>query len=592
MSKRRRGARWALLALLPCVALGQTGGVGTSAGGVGASGGPGYTATEPLPPGSILSGVDVVVSDIPDQVDEADLVDAVRRALAIDSGATWNSTLGAAALARVRSQPGVRDAFFTGVPDRGGSRYRLIVNVRAGDTEVLERSGLLVRDGEGGFPVLYRDARSYLKLELSGGHGVFSDGNPWFGRPEVFTQGNPLVQDPATGANTGDRATWAESLLQLGVAGVTPLSEADVYGFGAVSGIGVLAYGQDIFRDDARSSFDLEKAYFGLLYAPDETDLRLKLSAGRQNYTLNSGFLVSQFGSQWNAGPRPGVYLAPRTTQDMSVVGTAKYRNWTTTFFSLDPNELESIESDTRLLGLNVAQAGLGRWSWDVTGMHVPRSKTVYRAPDGQPRGREGLWTAAAHLRMGTRPERPDFWFESEIAHQTHDDFDMDAWAGYGELGYYARTTRWTPSVSYRLAAFSGDDPDTSRYERFDSLYSGGLDHWLQGISINKLLTQSNRISHRVRLNVAPVPKLNLTLDLYRHVADERNNLGANPALGTLESRDLGDEIQLTARWQLRPNVLVLGIASAAFPGKAIEAAAAGDTDPWTTLQLQLFWGF
>jgi hypothetical protein len=59
-----------------------------------------------------------------------------------------------------------------------------------------------------------------------------------------------------------------------------------------------------------------------------------------------------------------------------------------------------------------------------------------------------------------------------------------------------------------------------------------------------------------------------------------------------LESRDLGEEIQLTARWQVSRNVVVMGIASAAFPGEAIEAAAGGDVDPWTTLQTQLFWGF
>jgi hypothetical protein len=400
------------------------------------------------------------------------------------------------------------------------------------------------------------------------------------------------VQDPAVGADTGDRATWTEHLLQFGLAGVTPLSDAGIYGFGAVTGIGVLSYGQDIFRDDTRSSLDLEKAYFGLLYAPEDGELRLKLSVGRQNYSLNGGFLVSQFGSQWNAGPRPGVYLAPRTTQDMSVVATANYRNWKSTFFALDPNELESIESDTRLLGLNVAHTTAGRWSGDVTAMYVPRSKTAYSAPDGLERGREGLRTAAGHVRMRTRPGRPDFWFEAELAHQTHDDFDMDAWAAYGELGYYARASGWTPSVSYRLAGFSGDDPDTTSYERFDTLYSGGLDHWLQGISINKLLTQANRISHRVRVNVAPVAVLNLTLDLYHHVADELNNLGANPALGTLESRDLGDEIQLTARWQVSRTVMMLGIASAAFPGEAIELAASGDVDPWTTLQVQLFWGF
>jgi hypothetical protein len=581
----------ALTLLLPCSVLGQ--GVGASAGGVGTSGGPGYTATEVLPPGARISRVDIHLSEVPDTVSVSDFEDAIRSALGFRAGAVWDPVLGAAALARVRTRPGVLDASLTGAPDRSGSGYRLIVKVQGGSkAEAPARSGLLVRDGEGTFPVLYRDAHRYLKIELSGGHGVFSDGNPWFGRPEVFTAGNPLVEDPAVGADTGDRATWTESFVQFGLSGVTPLSPAGLYSFGAVTGVAVLSYGQDIFRSDRRSSVDLEKAYVGLLYAPEDKDLRLKLSVGRQNFTLNSGFLVSQFGSQWNAGPRPGVYLAPRTTQDMSVIATAKYRNWKGTFFALDPNELESLESDTRLLGLSLAHQTAGRWSWDVSALHVPRSKTVYRAPDGLPRGREGLWTAAAHLRMHTRPDRPDLWFETELAHQVHDKFDMAAWAGYGELGYYARDTRWTPSISYRLSGFSGDDPDTSRFERFDTLYSGGLDHWLQGITINKLLTQSNRISHRVRFNVAPVPELNLTLDLYRHVADELNNLGGNPALATLKSRDLGDEIQLTARWQVNRNVMVMGIASAAFPGEAIDAAASGDVDPWTTLQVQLFWGF
>ncbi|MEE4277818.1 MAG: alginate export family protein, partial [Halieaceae bacterium] len=400
------------------------------------------------------------------------------------------------------------------------------------------------------------------------------------------------VEDPSIGADTGDRATWTESLLQAGVAGTIPVGAGGLYGFGAVTGIGVVSYGQDIFRDSTRSSLDLEKAYAGVLYAPDDSDLRLRLSLGRQNYSLNNGFLVSQFGSQWNAGPRPGVYMAPRTTQDQSVLASASYGGWKATFFSLDPNELESIESDTRLQGLNLVAPSLGRWSWDISSLHVPESKTAYRAPDGLRRSREGLWTAAGHLRMRSRPQGSSFWFESELAHQWHDEFSMDAWAGYAELGYYARDARWAPSVSYRYAAFTGDDPATGDYERFDTLYSGGLDHWLQGISINKLLTQSNRLSHRLRLNLSATPRLNLTFDAYRHTADQRNNLGANPALGTLASRDLGDEIQLTARWQLRPNVLVLGIASAAFAGEAIEAAADGDADPWNTLQMQVFWGF
>jgi hypothetical protein len=81
-------------------------------------------------------------------------------------------------------------------------------------------------------------------------------------------------------------------------------------------------------------------------------------------------------------------------------------------------------------------------------------------------------------------------------------------------------------------------------------------------------------------------------VNLYRHRADELNKLGANPAFGTLASHELGDEIQFMARWRMCPNMRVLGIVSAAFPEKVIEAAASGDSNPWTTLQAQFFWGF
>lgn len=90
-------------------------------------------------------------------------------------------------------------------------------------------------------------------------------------------------------------------------------------------------------------------------------------------------------------------------------------------------------------------------------------------------------------------------------------------------------------------------------------------------------------------MNVLPLPALDLTLDLYRHMADEFNNLGGNHALGTLECRDLGEEIQLVARWQVSRNLMVLGVASAAFPGKAIDSAARVGVDSWTTLQTQRF---
>ncbi|WP_295447285.1 hypothetical protein [uncultured Thiodictyon sp.] len=65
--------------------------------------------------------------------------------------------------------------------------------------------------------------------------------------------------------------------------------------------------------------------------------MNANVSIGRQNFTLNDGFLISQYGSQYNAGPRPGVYLAPRTTHDLAVLGQATIGRWTLQGFFLDP---------------------------------------------------------------------------------------------------------------------------------------------------------------------------------------------------------------------------------------------------------------
>ena len=381
-------------------------------------------------------------------------------------------------------------------------------------------------------------------------------------------------------------------MFEIGLGGVTRIGDTNLAVYGAVSGVGVIARGEDIFRGDDRQSFDLEKAYVGLLWGSDDGSRKVNLSFGRQNLSLNDGFLISQFGSQSNAGPRPGLYLAPRTTHDFAALATVRIDGWTATGFFLDPNEYEPLESNTRLAGLNLRYDFSDRFQIDATYIEAVDSKTRYTAPSGPVGTRDGLMTYGVHLRWSAPDAAPGLWLEGELAHQRHRDFPMRAWAGYGTVGYIARDRRWTPSLSYRYSAFSGDDPATATYERFDALFSGGLSEWLQGISMGKLIRPENRLSHRIRLNVTPDPRLNLTLDWFLHRAHEFNNFGANPTLATLASRDLGHEVQFAARWAISDRLFFLGIASVAFPGQAIKVAAGGNADPWTTLQAQLFWSF
>lgn len=94
---------------------------------------------------------------------------------------------------------------------------------------------------------------------------------------------------------------------------------------------------------------------------------------------------------------------------------------------------------------------------------------------------------------------------------------------------------------------------------------------------------------HRIRTNVAPNPRLNLTLDLFFLRANLLNNRGGNPALAQLQSRDLGREVQFVTRWAISRNVYFVGVASHAIPGRAIRLATPDPARPWSSLQAQFY---
>lgn len=573
---RRIAAGAALAAALcaPAGVLAQDGG--------GVSGGPGPIGTADLA-GALLDEIEVVIEQGAATPPDAGLAQQVRERLGLVAGDPLDPLMIERGIAEVRDLPGVSDARWELERSVAPQVNRLIVTVVWADTAQAAKKTA--------FPVLHRGDRSYLRVLINGGFGVFSDSNPWFRNSETFTRNNPLVQDPAIGADTGKRATWTEMYAEYGLGGVTPIGNSDVYVYGAATAVSVAALGQDIFRDDSRTSTDIEKLYAGVLYAP-KPGTSVNLSVGRQNFTLNEGFLIMQYGSQYNAGPRPGLYLAPRTTHDMSALLTVKREKFVWTSFFLDPNEFEPIESNTKLAGTNLRYNFTKSAAIDVSYINIVDSDSRIPTPGGPARDREGVQTISVHGRWADADVVPGLWLDGEIAHQWHKDYAMNAWAGYGLVGYIARDVPWTPSVSYRYSSHSGDDPDTGRFERFDPLFTGGLGEWLQGITINKVLTPANRRTHRIRTNVAPQPTLNLTLDLFFHRADELNNRGGNRALMDLSSRDLGREYQFVTRWSISPRVFFVGVVSHAVPGDAIRDVTLERARPWTSLQAQFYFNF
>jgi hypothetical protein len=481
----------------------------------------------------------------------------------------------AARIRRMEQDPAVARAVYRLLPS-GANGVQVVFEVEPSAPAAAKTPKPVV------FPALLENDRRLVTTIVAGGFGGYSDGNPWFGQPALFNASSPVA-----GNLPGSRTTWTEGSLELGAGFASAIGDRNLYFFGAVTGMFTWSLGQDIFRDDRRSYSDTEKAYAGLLYAGPATRTRAKLSIGRQTYTLNDGFLVNLVKGSGNVGPRGATYLGPRLANDFSVLADADIDDWGFSAFFIDPNELESLESDSRFLGANVKYAFSEQLSLDGTVLTVPNSNSTFATPQGRTVRREGSVTFAGHIKA-TNLFVDGLFAEGEVARQIDDGEDVSAWAGYGSLGYIARGARWSPSGSYRYALFSGDDPDTARFERFDAPLSTGLGIWLQGISFGKLFSNTNLVTHRVQLNVAPVKSLNITVDYHKLVADERNNLGANPVLAQLSSTDIGDELTLSGRWAINRNLYLQCVASAALPGRALKAVGADRT--WSTLQLSLYW--
>jgi hypothetical protein len=477
----------------------------------------------------------------------------------------------------MRAIDGLSDVGYTLYASERPGAVVLVISATLGAAAPPALRGALVSGSASDLPVLYESADALLRLQLNVWAGAYADHNPWFGAAPAFTAQSPIALDPPGPGWT----TWAEGMVELGLAGASRVADSDVYVFGELTGMTSGATGQDLFRSDTRTETMWEKVYGGVLWAEAAEQRALRLSVGRQNWQLNNGFLFSRYAAGANAGPNPALYLNPRTTYQMAVLAEARLGNFEAEFFDLDPAELKAFDSDTRFQGLRAAWLEAKGWDLGVAAYRVPESNTILRSPAGGSVPREGQRTL--NLRAGHRDFGGGFNALAEAAFQDSQDADVSARAWYAQLGYTAAALPWKPSLLYRYASFSGDKPGTAAYEAFDAPLSSGLDEWVQGVNFKKVVTNTNLNSNRVRLNLAPSDRLNLTLDYY--------HLWADVPLATGQS-SYGNELDLIVRWSISPQLFLLGVVGQAWPGNLIQTRAQGMARPWTTAQVSLFWGF
>jgi hypothetical protein len=489
----------------------------------------------------------------------------------------FNQPLTEQVVAALAAEPGLRDVRYTVYASERPGAIVLVISATLSDAPAAAERGWLKTGDAADLPVLYESADALLRLQLNVWGGLFSDHDPWFGSAPTYTAQSPIALDPPGPGRT----SWAEGMIEFGVAGATRVGAPDLYVFGELTGMTSAATGQDLFRSDTRTLTTWEKVYAGVLWAEADTHRSARLSVGRQNWQLNDGFLFSRYAGGANAGPNPGLYLNPRTTYQMAVLAEARQGPLSLEYFDVDPAELKGLDSNTRFQGLHLAWRETERWDLGLAAYRVPESNTLLRNGDGSTTPRQGERTL--NLRAGHRDLGGGFSALAEAAWQDSTEAAISARAWYAQLQYTARQTAWKPSVLFRYATFSGDQPGTATREAFDAPLSSGLDEWVQGVSFKKVVTNSNLNSYRLRFNAGPDTWLNFTVDAYHLWADVPLPTG---------QQTYGNELDLYVRWSISQQLFLLGVAGIAWPGDLIETQTQGAARPWSTVQLSLFWAF
>jgi len=441
------------------------------------------------------------------------------------------------------------------------------------------------RTGQWGeLPLLLETGRSKVTLFLNGGLGAFLERDAFFGAGDAFTQGNPVADDPATGGAT----PWLEVFLEPGIGGITALGKSDLYLYGALSGLFSARIGTDIYSEGSTIFGAFERAYAGFIWARigKENKGKLDVSAGRNFFQLNDGFLFSRYSGSANAGDRGSAYLSSRTAFQKTVLATYTQGNWTVSGFFVEPQELfKDRQANINYTGLTVGFNDNETIDANLSAIQRTGGSGLYRLPGDQNIEKKGLWVINPKLWL-VDILQTGLFLKSEFALEWKSGMRAHAWY----LGGGIKKEEWLfkPSLYYRYAFMQGDDPETNTYERFDPLLTGGLGTWVQGLNFRKVIGTGNIISHRIELTGYVGDKLRLSFDAFFLKAHQLNNLGGLAPIAALQSKNFGQEYSLTGQYSFNPNYLLLAVVSGAFPGGAIRDNLPGSR-PWQTFQLSLF---
>ncbi len=312
---------------------------------------------------------------------------------------------------------------------------------------------------------IYTDDNVTLDARLRAGGATFGTWNSWFGNSKQVIGSDPDV--------------WFEAFTEFGLSG-----RANVFGgelYGALTGVYTGQRQEDPRGNNSNDSVNLEKAFVGWRYdrgiptgiASLDID-SIDLSVGRQEYRIGSGFLI--WDGTFRRRDNVGFQFDPRQVWQLAGVGRIGVGPLTIEGFYLNPE----AENDYRRMTVEAKGWGINA-EYDLDTIRIlggTLGATFGHVFDGDGLPiREGgnIYNARANI-TPLPTSLPGLSLYGEVAYEENGSRAQAL--GYALQAGYQVTEWWgTPSLSYRYAYFSGDDPDTdNKDEGFDPLAYGGSD--------------------------------------------------------------------------------------------------------------------
>lgn len=484
-------------------------------------------------------------------------------------------------ITQIRNLPFVSDAVLTIIMQADGG-VGLVINVSLTKEEATTGKKMNLFKNLRSFPVVYADQRSYLTTKFSASEMAYSNNNAWFAQPTPLLTGNPLADNAPGKGYTG----WVEGFAMGGLYGITRLSSwQNLHMYGGASYIVSFSAGRELFSDKSRFFGDVEDAYAGIIGGKrldSEHDYAYNILYGRKQFVLGNGWLI--INTSMNGQERAALQLNPRWAARNLFQAGFRLNKMLVQVFQMRPNELPIFYSRTIINGLNMELGNSNHIQLGASVLNSPRSDVKYYLPDGMVHNRKGLWVYNLRLYGNPPSGQPGLFYKTEGGYQNNANFKMRAYAWYTQLGWNFARTQGKPSLSYRFAYFSGDNPETKAYERWDALYTGGNgEQWVQGSNMYKIVQNSNEMSHLLQLVYSPISKIQTVTQLWSFIAPQTNNLGGNPGLSVMDSHYYGTELNLTVKYFHSRNWYFHMNTALTFPGNAIKGIIP-DTKNWFCL--------